>query len=195
MNLTLLGHVDTEGGPLLLCDLNLAQDWHGVEHGGADYARACAYLDAHPDAEGGELPVGNGNALLWEMAGAGTAFVFRSAENELLIVRAWLLDVSASDEAILELATAPAKVAAEIGELRIESEGIIILWATDDGCEVSTQAGVRGDAFSESEANQSEAIVARMSAGNYRACHEGTSSDAGTVRRLRLTLQRQSTPC
>lgn len=40
-----LGHVSTEGGPLLLIDRDAVGNWSGID--GDDYDRACRLLDHH----------------------------------------------------------------------------------------------------------------------------------------------------
>ncbi|MGV3624041.1 MAG: hypothetical protein ACO1OB_24705 [Archangium sp.] len=98
------------------------------------------------------------------MAGAGTAFVFRLASDELLIVRGWFDDPLAGDDAVLQLAAEASSSVAEIATLRLESENLAVFWATEDHA----------------------ALVAELPAGTYRALHEATASG----RRLRLTRER-----
>lgn len=186
MNVSVLGHVDTEGGPLLLGDLELVRDWHGIEQGAADYDRACAFFDANPGAEGGELPTGAGNVLLWEMSGAGTAFVLELAEDELLIVRPWFHEHRPTDAVIRDLATAPANVVVEIGDVRVRSGFIAITWSTEDGGEIAMHPRIRGGHVTRAVRDESGAIIARMPVGTYSARHETTTSSVGSARRLRV---------
>ena len=73
-----VGHVDSEGGPLLIGATSALGAWRGVEDDGADHERACRIFDRDPALEGGLIEVGDQQALLREMGGAGTAFVFRA---------------------------------------------------------------------------------------------------------------------
>jgi hypothetical protein len=56
-----LGHVNAEGGPLLLIDGDLARHWNGIS--GSDYHRACTLFDSNPALQGSEIIVDDGQAI------------------------------------------------------------------------------------------------------------------------------------
>ena len=98
--LTLLGSVDSEGGPLLAVNTRLLKSWHGVEGEGLDYRRACAIFGASV-VHGGTMEVSGEAAPIWDMGGPGTVDVFRAGPDTVILLRVW----PAADEAGIDFYT------------------------------------------------------------------------------------------
>lgn len=190
MAVAMIGCVDSEGGPLLVGEVRLVRQWRGVEDegGDGDYARACEFFDAHPEAQGGKLSLGEGHVIVWEMAGAGTAFVFRVADEELVVVRVWLHDLNRLDEAVSKLAVSPAGIVAGVGTLRVETGQVGILWSAEDGSGLPARPTARSGAAHELAGARTSAVVVQMPPGTYEVRHEETKTGAGDGRRLRMRL-------
>jgi hypothetical protein len=175
----LIGHVDSEGGPLLIADAELAKQWRGIAGNGPDYDRACAALGDAKRAPAGFVSIQSGAALVWDLGGEGTASVFCTGENELLIVRSWIND-PLDENAVVSLAKYPANTIASIGELRVSSTSLVIAWATEDLGESLEASGKMWDT--------GNALLIRASDGIWNAEHEEVSDLHGqSARRLRLS--------
>ena len=128
-----LGHVSTEGGPVLLIDRAGVGEWSGIE--GDDYMRACALLDEQGHASA--IAVGRHRGLLWDMP-TGTADVWRMASDRLVLSRPWL---NPDDENTLEvqarsLAELSGSDSLLLGRLQISSGWLAILWAPESGLQI-----------------------------------------------------------
>jgi len=98
-----LFHVSTEGGPLLIGDVNVVREWRGSdEEDYEDLCREMTELKRSALERGGE----HGNALAWDMSwGAGCAYVFRLPDGVLRVVNASLEDEHEEDYSVHHVTT------------------------------------------------------------------------------------------
>jgi hypothetical protein len=182
-----IGYVNAEGGPLLLIDARLASDWQGTS--GNDYERACKLFDSTAGLEGGEISVGTGKGLLWEIAGPGTADVFKQDDN-YLIVRVWPADPSDQNASALianQSGTKPVKV----GTLLVTGGTLAILWAAEDASLLEPHTAVSQPSRPKGETAIDDSILfIPVSGGTIFTCvHDQVETDIGMGRRLRLTAK------
>ena len=168
-----LGHVSTEGGPLLLIDLAGVGEWSGVE--GDDYGRACKLLDELEN--GGEISIGRQRGLLWEMP-TGTAEIWRQSPDIHLLSRPWLDPKSnrSEDAQARRLAQLPRSKSLLLGRLGIQSGWLAILWAPENGYDILKVAPADGLALHLSVGNS--AAIIRLPAGEY-TCFQDEVEDNG----------------
>jgi hypothetical protein len=128
-----LGHVSTEGGPLLLIDRAGVGEWSGIE--GDDYTRACALLDEQGNASA--IDVGSHRGLLWDMP-TGTADIWRVASDRLVLSRPWLNpdDESTPEAQARSLAELPGSDSLVLGRLHVSSGWLALLWAPQSGSQI-----------------------------------------------------------
>lgn len=180
-----LGHVNAEGGPLLLGDLECAARWTGAEGSEDDYSRGCALFDAEPDLEGAEISVGDGTALLWEMRGAGTAWVFRGHDNTYIVARTWPHDPSDSG-APQQFASEPVRSHASLGCLNVSSGTLVVMWAAESGLNLSAAEAVVSGRPSEPPSIEDSILIVHSGITRYRCFHDNIVCSVGQARRLRL---------
>jgi hypothetical protein len=85
-----LGHVSSEGGPLLLLDVSILPSWGGADVG--DYHRICDWLDRHPDQPGYAAEVGPSEGLVVTLpAGTYTAWHDDVDTASVRARRCWLV--------------------------------------------------------------------------------------------------------
>jgi hypothetical protein len=180
-----VGHVSTEGGPLLLADRETALIWTGAIDG--DYKRACALLDTEPDvndrqaATQMELP--EGTVVLWDMP-TGTATIWRQDESSLILCRAWL-----DDEADLaRLAGMPPNEPLTFGRLTVHSGWLVIVWATECGEDIA--AIPPSDGLSLNLSLESAGITVALPEGDYVCYRDTVEIGAASARRCIVTLSK-----
>jgi hypothetical protein len=179
-----LGYVEAEGGPLILMDSALARSWTGSESN--DYARACEFFDSHPEAKGGAISVGSGRALVWEMNGAGTANIYKVDGNGIMVVRAWFAGrVESSTPTIL--AEEPSENLTALGDLEVNSDAIVILWATENGHSIGDSTAKKARRPQSLNLDTAGLIVPLMP-GKYKAKHDLVKRSGSEAQRLHLTL-------
>lgn len=177
-----LGTVSSEGGPLLLVDAASAGAWSGID--GADYDRASTLLDEPDHADGGEIAVGQAMGVLWEQGGAGTAYVFR-VRDRIALVRWWGPNPDAEPSG--ELLDLPAKEQHRLGELRLSTPRLLILWATENAGEVlGLPAPPAGPAVGDLSV-AGAGFVADFGPGRFDVVHESFDGPDGPGRRCWLT--------
>jgi hypothetical protein len=181
-----LGYINAEGGPLLLVDGDLARHWSGVS--GADYGRACALFDADPALQGSEIIVDDGQAIVWEMNGPGTAGVFRENESHLVVLRPWLNDPT-SPNAPRRIAEEPIKSMTDIGQLTVGSGILVILWATEDGGTLDLAARLASGRPVGNLSIEGAGLILRVEKKVFRCLHDEVETAAGIGRRLHLIAQ------
>jgi hypothetical protein len=130
-----VGHVSTEGGPLLIGDRELARSWRGVLGDGADYQRACEALGPAAALRGVQIEVGGVAAIVWDMA-TGTAEVWRRTTNSLILSRPWFDEGSDIDRVGYQLATLPAQNQLRLGSFELKTGWLVIVWAAEDGTDI-----------------------------------------------------------
>ncbi len=194
-----LDNVDSEGGPFLVADAKVARDWHGAEEDGSDYNRACRMFLTDPDIPGGLISVGLERALVWETGGAGTGDVFLDNQDHLIIVRAWLDELSDAGDAdelktVTALAEVPLNEATNIGSLRITSGVLAILWSPENGeCIESLDISSLGDDKSERPSGDmttdASGLLVAIEIGNYTCLHDEIELGNASARRCHLIKQ------
>lgn len=178
-----IGHVASEGGPLLLMDRNVLPDWGGSDCG--DFERIGFWLDDHPDEPGYEAAVGSSKGLVWELGSAGTAAVFHAEPDRLLLVRAWVPD---NDESLVVDAAArpfPGGGTA-FGGLTVESGLVVVFWPVDRGVEIDVPADPSDGERLEMPSIDGTGIVVKLPPGRYAAWHDELEADRFSARRCWL---------
>ena len=173
-----LGTVSTEGGPLLLADLEDLRLWGGTDTN--DYSRANEVLDRQAVPPGAVLSLGANTALLWDMP-TGTADVFRRSVCEIVIVRAWTSD----EDKVTYVASLPSEKAVVIGKLNVRSGFIGIVWATENGSDIVKGSPADGQAIG--FAVEQSGMIAAMPAGLYTLYHDEPDLSLARGRRCWLT--------
>ncbi|MEO7715899.1 MAG: hypothetical protein ABIY70_06845 [Capsulimonas sp.] len=182
-----LGIVSGEGGPLIIGDAAVVQQWRGIEDGGADYERCCAPLDRDANLQGYALAVGNGVALIWEMQGGGTADLFQKSPSEIVIVRTWL-DRADDEEVVIDLLAVAPSIAPPVFlcEIAITSGVCAVLWSPEDGqCIESMEVGESMRMTGEMAMEES-GLMFPVTPGVYQCFHDEVAVEGGTARRCRL---------
>lgn len=177
-------HISSEGGPLIIADAEVMRSWSGVD--GSDYERACEFFESNPSIEGGDMDVGHNNGILWEMNGAGTAYVFQSSGGGYTIIRAWLSDPE-NEDAIKQLASEPTNNPVELGELTLTSKSMAIMWAAENGaCILPEDIGREGRPSGEMAVDDAGYILA-LPQERYQLWHDEITNNQGLARRCHLT--------
>jgi hypothetical protein len=164
-------------------DASISHLWRGAAADGNDYRRACEVFDTSPQVEGKELSIGDKAGMLWEMRGAGTADAFFN--GHLVIIRTWPADPF-DKTAPLKLATEPMANRSELGELRIVTGTLLILWAAENGsCVESISIPLNGRPTGDMALNTGGLLI-QMKNGLYRCFHDEIETNLGDARRLHL---------
>ncbi|MBM0107693.1 hypothetical protein JM946_23360 [Steroidobacter sp. S1-65] len=143
-------------------------------------------FDAKPELEGVEIVIDAQRAVAWEMAGAGTAYVYQHGGGQLRLVRAWVEEDTS--EQLEQLALLDATACVPIGDISVPSGLLAVLWAAEPGEPVPTE--ISGDFESaEGTALNNSAVVMKVARHHYRCWHDTVSLNAS--RAMRLTLM----PC
>ena len=168
-----LGHVSTEGGPLLLIDLHGVAEWAGIDSD--DYDRACRLLETQ--RPGAEIQVGEQRGLLWDVP-TGTTDVFRTAVDRLLLSRSWLEPASESEERaeLRRLVELPPSEMHPVGRLTVASGWLAILWATENGADIARVSPADGLSLDLSVGHA--AVLVRVAPGEY-ACTQDEVTHGG----------------
>jgi hypothetical protein len=182
-SMELLGYINAEGGPLLIVDGISASAWNGID--GSDYDRACALFDSSPALEGCQIAVGSHEGIVWEMCGAGTADVFKSAVSGVVIVRSWLHDPS-DRHAPLTLAEHPLNRPTRIGSLSADSMTVAIFWASERGKGFYLPVGLNVARPIGDLSIDSAGLVVRAPGKNLHCVHDQVECSAGSARRLHI---------
>lgn len=181
-----LGLINAEGGPIIVGDALVLSQWTGVE--GTDYDRACALFDADPKLEGAEIKVGMGDAIVWEMEGGGTAFVFRATQFHHIVVRLWPTD-PLDKEAPHVIADQPFKPTTRLGALPIESGILAILWAAEDGTTIELPTSIEAGHPTGEMALEDAGLVIRVTPKAFVCFHDRVETPVGIGRRLHLVAE------
>jgi hypothetical protein len=178
-----LGHVSTEGGPLLLLDADAAVLWTGASDDGLDYALAGAALGPGADRAGGPIAREGVDAVVWSMP-TGTASVWRAGVDRLIVLRRWLTEPELHEESAPLLASAKSAVA--LGRLRVASGYAVVMWAAEDGRALAPMPF--GDRASFGFSVGHSGLVVSLAAGRYVAVHDSPIDGDGFA--LRCVLSR-----
>ena len=169
----LIGHVSTEGGPILIADHELIATWTGVD--GRDYAELVNRFDAD------ETPVvairRNGlDGLAWHVP-IGTVDVWRLGQGSILLVRVWV----DRDEIAADLAALPARDLTPLGFITISTGWLTILWAPENGAEAVSIDPADGLALNLSVGGSG--LVATLPVGRYECASDEVEIGEGMARR------------
>lgn len=189
-----IGNVDSEGGPFLVVDATLARHWRGSDGDGSDYERACDTLRADSEPPGALIPIGVGQAIVWEPYGAGTGDVFMDDQGNVTIIRAWLDEpdgANTDDElrAVTALVVLPLNEPINLGSLEITSGVLAILWSPESGeCIKSLNIEESERPIGEMSSDSSGLLV-RVAKGNYACLHDEFELADVSARRCHLIKQ------
>lgn len=183
MNILELGHVDAEGGPLLIADAELGQLWDRVD--GSDYERACDFFDSLPEKEGGSISIMHGHGLLWEMNGAGTAHIFSLQDQGFILLRSWPVDPDREDVAMLMAAEVPVDLT-RLGDLHLSSGSLLILWATENGACVQAADLVEGGRPSGEMAFDTAGFIVKSKLTRFTCWYDQIENELGMARRCHV---------
>lgn len=175
----LLGHVSTEGGPLLIADRTAIASWAGVDTD--DYDQLARALDV---SEPRALAVTRGGllGLAWNVP-TGTTQIWRTGPSSLLLTRSWVDDV----KDLPDLANLPMENGEALGAVSIRSGWLVVVWAAES-CE-SVLAVEPKDGLSLDLSVGGAGLVIRMATGEYEC--RGDEVDIGTAGALRCHIR----PC
>jgi hypothetical protein len=129
--------VSSEGGPILIGDLERVRKWRGVDETGTspDYLLACNKVRSSAFANIDD------SLLVWNFGGPGTGFLVRT--NEMIsFIRVWANE-EVTDHMIIEL-TRKIEFSPAENHLRIFSGTIVFLWAPEDGRSIAITNGDSG---------------------------------------------------
>jgi len=176
--------INSEGGPLLCVDATAAANWN-TDPSGSDYYNLCASFEASPGSEAVLITIAARAAIAWEMAGAGTADVFRDIDGTMRIIRAWVNDDSS--EEIERLANARSPNQTRIGEIDIPSGRLAVLWAPETGKSISAYTDAIAQEVKGTSMDGTYYIL-KVACGKYSCVHDEVKLGESEVRRLTLTL-------
>ncbi|QIF03800.1 hypothetical protein [Roseimicrobium sp. ORNL1] len=132
-----LPNVSSEGGPLILSDAGTLRGWHGGFGSGGDYAEACA---ATTDGLVGSI---REHILVWELEGAGTAYLASRTSDSFTLIRIWAANGEPSDDEIrdmLQLAIpTPYKA-----HFRLRASPAVLIWAAEEATQISIPPALEG---------------------------------------------------
>ena len=177
--LTLVGTVSTEGGPLLLADRSAVGGWTGTE--GNDYDRLCRrFDDGEPDAiQVDELGV---QALAWNVP-TGTTEVWRVGPNSIALCRVWL------DQTVQhgrELAGLPFSQTTRLGSLSVLSGWFAVFWATATGDDLVSKSPADGQRLD--LVVGTDGLILALRPGNYECVADEVAASSGSARRCLVRL-------
>ncbi len=183
--LSYLDSVDSEGGPFLLADATDARNWQGTEGDGSDYERIDdILLDGMPAAM---IPLGDGQALLWEPDGPGTGDVYYK-DGRFMLLRVWINNPSDLN-AVDALSDLPLVNATHLGELEIASGTVAVLWTPESGESISLLDDVSTNSQSPGGAETDfSGLLVRVPKGRYSCLHDEVTIGSESARRCHLVL-------
>lgn len=168
---------------MILGDVSVIRAWE-VQEDGSDYERACELLELN--SEGGPIEVGSGTAMLWELFGGGIADIWLT-KHGILLVRSWLEDAT-DDAAAAELAALPPNSPQDMGDIRVDSGTLAILWAPESGlaCQsISLPPGLAEEPSGDLSMGGTGLLLG-VSQGTYSCFHDEVTSARGQARRCHL---------
>jgi hypothetical protein len=178
-----LDYIDSEGGPLLFVDAELGNFWNGVD--GNDYDRACHFFDSDSSIEGGQISIHNGKGILWEMNGAGTAYIFKSPDENFVILRGWFTDDSDNGAPIL-MAKEPIVDCVKLGVLNLSSGRLAILSSVENGVCILPNDLKKSGRPSGEMANDSAGYIIKLQNAHFELLHDCVESSLGVARRCHI---------
>jgi len=178
-DLTLVGDVSTEGGPLLLADWSAVGGWTGTD--GDDYDRLCRrFDDGEPDAIQVDEP--GVRALAWDVP-TGTTEVWRVGPNSIALCRVWL-EQTAQDGR--ELAGLPFSQTTRLGSLSVVSGWLAVFWATATGDDVVSKSPTDGQELDLVVGG--DGLIVSLEPGDYECVADEVAASSGSARRCLVRL-------
>lgn len=170
-----IGTISSEGGPLIVADLDNARLWPGLE------VLPAGLDDGLGEGELREVLCDGRPYLLWDIGGSGTADVFQDT-HAVLLVRAWLEMNPAEDslarEAEMISDFAQCREASvpqtSIATLEVPSSRIAVWWAWESGDILAE--GKQGEGFTQQATN---AVVVPVRATRVGFSPRGESTADG----------------
>lgn len=189
-----IDNVNSEGGPFLIADATVMRDWHGSDGDGSDYERGCRVLRSDPEPPGALIPIGTGEALVWNPYGAGTGDIFMDEQGSLTIIRAWLDEPEGADtddelRTVTILASLPLTEATSLGSLEITSGVLAILWAPESGECIGSLDVDESERPTGEMATASSGLLVRIATGSYTCLHDESELEKVSARRCHLIKQ------
>jgi hypothetical protein len=167
-----LGIVCSEGGPLVFGDKSDLLTWTGALEEGGDYAAVCNVFDTDPALEGFAFSHGDNAIVVWEMTGGGGADIFRDADGDLIVIRCWVNSGEVDDPDILRMAGVQDQSSQDVGEFRLVSNRLTIMWAAESGECLSEDIPVDSFTPSRETCMENTALIVSMRAGVYACLHD-----------------------
>ncbi len=129
-----LPHISSEGGPLLIADDTALREWNGCLDDGADYDRACRAVSGR---QVGALD--DDRILVWDIEGAGTAFLTACDQRSFHLVRFWA-DEDPTDEQIVRMASMTMPTG-ESSRLGLSTSPAVVVWACEETRQMTLPPG------------------------------------------------------
>jgi hypothetical protein len=132
-----LPNVSSEGGPLILSDVGTLRSWHGAFGSGEDYAEACA-------ATTGVLVAAiRERILVWELEGAGTAYLAARTSDSFTLIRVWAADGEPSDDEIRDMIRL-AVPTSDTAHFHLRASPAVLIWACEEATQISIPPALEG---------------------------------------------------
>jgi hypothetical protein len=178
-----LGHISTEGGPLIISDFNAVDDWNGIE--GHDYEQMCAIFDSDLTLEGFSVNFKSYLPIAWELEGSGIIQIYNS-NDEILLIKTWLSEKEL-DLNNTELLTKPiSKNNINIGNLTVNTDFIFLFWATESLYNVKIDKRKEQGRPNGSFSMEDSVFFLKTSVKNYSCLHDVINENGLFARRLHL---------
>lgn len=135
---TALAHVNSEGGPLIISDLERVNVWNGATSP-EQYSLACSAISERDLAT---IRIGQVELALWDPGGPGTTFLIKRDSGLVYLVRFWAND-ELTDLQIAGLVDGVPPLSAE-ASLDVVSGQLLIIWAAEDCSSLSPPSADSG---------------------------------------------------
>ncbi|NDV78466.1 hypothetical protein [Dysgonomonas sp. 511] len=122
-----LGYISTEGGPLIISDSSVINNWDGID--GEDYEQLCEVFDSDLTLEGFNVKFKNYLPIAWELEGAGIVKIYRN-NDDILLIKVWSSEKD-SDLDKEDIINIPVEEEINIGNLILNTEFLFVFWATE----------------------------------------------------------------
>ena len=176
-----LGHVSTEGGPLVIGDRLDIGAWTGIT--GNAYEWLCGELiPALPRAI--QIRAPRPEAVAWNVP-TGTTFVWRLSYDAILLTRTWVVE---QDDDLSLVASVPIVMSEHLGRFHVRSGWLAVMWAAEGGFDLLLVEPEDGLALDLSVGHA--ALVASLPPGDYECW--GDEVEAGQTFAMRCLISRRA---
>lgn len=183
----LFGHINTEGGPILLANLSDVVLWRGIDGGieGSDYDNICQLFNADDSIEGMQIEFGGGHAILWEAHGGGTVYVYMpESGHDIILLKPWVSD----PDNISALAEVAFQKDTYIGSIAVRKGATVLFDSTENTSSMSgidrVSGRIEGD-FVFVDSN----LILSLNVGTYHCYHDYVEASTGLALARRLYLE------